>query len=227
MDGTQAGRRAIIYTRVSTGKQAESGLSLDDQRQQCLAAVGARGWVVAGEATDQGLSGRRADNRPGLGAALDQLDAGEADALVVAKLDRLARSTVDLGQIMARAERHGWTLVLLDLNVDTSTPSGELVAVVIGAIARYESRLIGERTAMTHRQRKARGLRAGQAPILDDEVRHRVAEMRTEGKSFRAIADELNAGDVPTARGGRWHASTVRHVCRSVELDDTGDERVA
>ena len=90
---------------------------------------------------------------------------------------------------------------------------------LFGAFAEYESELIADRARMTHRRRKAAGHRAGQAPILSDELRHRIADTRLGGASFGAIADELNAEGIPTARGGRWHASTVRHVCVSVERD--------
>ncbi len=216
----EAPRQAIAYTRVSTGRQAESGIGLDDQLAQVTAAVERRGWALAGHLSDEGLSGKRADNRPALADALDQLASGTADVLVVAKLDRLARSTVDLGRLMLRADREGWDLVILDLDVDTSTPSGRLMLRVVGAVAEYESDLIADRARATHRQRRARGLRAGMAPLLPDTVRHRIADERASGRTMQAIADDLNADGTPTARGGRWHPSTVRHVLASVAVDD-------
>lgn len=210
---------AIIYTRVSTGKQVDGGLSLVDQLEATTSAVESRGWTVVHHATDEGRSGKRADNRHGLQAALTMLDAGEAKVLVVAKLDRLARSTVDLGRLMVRAEKHGWDLVLLDLDIDTSTPAGRLILRVIGAVAEYESDLIADRARMTHRQLKAAGKRSGQKPILSDEVRNRVVDARNQGQTFGAIAAALNDEGIPTARGGTWHPSTVRHVVQSVEVD--------
>jgi DNA invertase Pin-like site-specific DNA recombinase len=175
---------------------------------------------VVEELSDAGLSGKRADNRPALQEALDQLRRGDADALVCAKLDRLARSTVDLAKIMADAHEQDWSLVLLDVNVDTSTPAGELVATVLGAMAQYERKLIGERVKAAHRQRKARGLRPGQAPEVPDEIRQRIAAERGEGRSLRAIAIGLNDDGVATARGGSWHASTVKHILEGLTLDD-------
>lgn len=213
-------RRAVAYTRVSTGRQADSGIGLDDQLAQVTAAVGRRGWTLAAHLSDEGLSGKRADNRPALSAALDQLAAGAADVLVVAKLDRLARSTVDLGRLMLRADAEGWDLVILDLDVDTSSPSGRLMLRVVGAVAEFESDLIADRARATHRQRRARGLRAGMTPLLPAAVRRRIAVERSEGRTLRAIADDLNGDGTPTARGGRWHPSTVAHVLRSVAVDD-------
>jgi DNA invertase Pin-like site-specific DNA recombinase len=66
--------------------------------------------------------------RPGLEAALEAIERGEADTLVVAKLDRLSRSLLDFAGIMDRSRRKGWSLVALDLALDTTTPSGELMA---------------------------------------------------------------------------------------------------
>ena len=211
--------RAITYARVSTGKQAESGLSLDDQAERMGREISRRGWELVEAHTDAGRSGRPGKSRPALEAALDALAAGEADALVVAKLDRLARSTIALSRIMQTSQEQGWALVILDPDLDTSTAAGRLTATVLGAVAEYESELIADRARMTHRRRKAAGHRAGQAPILSDELRHRIADTRTGGASFARIADELNDEGIPTAKGGRWHASTVRHVCMSVERE--------
>jgi DNA invertase Pin-like site-specific DNA recombinase len=211
--------RAITYARVSTGKQAESGLSMDDQAERMGRELERRGWEHVEAHTDAGRSGRTGKSRPALEAALDALAAGEADALVVAKLDRLARSTIALSRIMQTSQDQGWALVILDPDLDTSTAAGRLTATVLGAVAEYESELIADRARMTHRRRKAAGRRAGQAPILSDELRHHIANTRTGGASFARIADELNADGIPTAKGGHWHASTVRHVCMSVERD--------
>ena len=211
--------KAITYRRVSTGRQAESGLSLEDQTDRLAAELGRRGWDHAATYTDAGRSGRSMARRPELRAALEVLAAGEADALVVAKLDRLARSTIDLARIMGRAQAEGWSLVILDPDLDTSTPAGKLTATVLGAVAEYESELIADRARMTHRRRRMAGKRAGQAPQLPDTVRLEVAARVDQGETLAAIADDLDARQVPTARGGRWWPSTVAHVARSVDLD--------
>lgn len=211
--------RAITYSRVSTGKQAESGLSLDDQAERMSREIERRGWTLTASHVDAGRSGRTGKARPELEAALETLAAAEADALVVAKLDRLARSTIALSRIMQTSQEQGWSLVILDPDLDTSTAAGRLTATVLGAVAEYESELIADRAKMTHRRRKAAGMRAGQAPILDDGLRYRIADQRTAGTSFGAIAEGLNADGIPTARDGHWHASTIRHVCQSVQRE--------
>jgi DNA invertase Pin-like site-specific DNA recombinase len=210
--------RAITYARVSTGRQAESGLSLDDQATQTAEAVARRGWQLAARYIDT-ASAASMSGRPQLAAALDRLARGEADALVVAKLDRLARSSLDLATLLARAQRERWSLVVLDLDVDTSTPTGELLASIVGTVAQYERRLIAARASMTHAQRRRRGLRAGEPPRLDPALRTSIAARVSGGESLHSIARSLNEAETPTARGGRWYPSTVAHVARSVALD--------
>lgn len=219
MTGHSTPVRAIAYARVSTDRQAASGLSLDDQLDRTSEAIERRGWTLADVSVDAGYSGATVSGRPALSEALDALRRGDADALVVAKLDRLARSTLDLASMMARSRSEGWSLVVLDLDVDTSTPSGELLTGIVGTVAQYERRLISERARMAHRQRRRRGLRAGQAPELDDDLRRSIARRHAGGESLASIARSLNSENVPTARGGSWYASTVRHVCASVALD--------
>lgn len=211
--------RAITYARVSTGKQASSGLSLDDQRERCTALIRERGWEIVAEHVDAGRSGRSMSARPELKQALDRLDAGDADVLICAKFDRLARSLIDLSRIMQRAQAHGWNLVVLDLDLDLASASGRMVAHIIGAVAQYESDLISERTTMAHRQMHKRGRRSGQRPQTDEATRRLIAKGRKAERSYRQIADDLNARGIPTARGARWYAASVRQVERSVLLD--------
>jgi len=211
--------RAITYARVSTGRQAESGLSIEDQADRMRSELDRRGWSLVAEQVDAGRSGRTGTTRPALSAALEALTAGEADALVVATLDRLARSTIHLALIVDRAKAEGWSLVILEPNLDTSEPEGEFTATILGAVAQYESALIAKRARMTHRRRRLAGKRPGQAPILPEQIRREVADRRAAGETLAAIAADLNTRAVPTARGGRWHPSTVAHVTRSVALD--------
>lgn len=210
--------RAITYARVSTEEQADSGAGLDAQRLTLDGAVAARGWTLVASLVDEGRSGGTL-NRPSLTEALERLDAGQADALVVAKLDRLSRSVLDFARITERAKRKGWAVVALDVDVDMTTPTGELVANITSSVAQWERRIIGARTSEALQARKAAGVRLGRPVELAEEVRQRIAAERAAGDSLRTIADRLNAEGVPTARGGRWHASTVRHVMDSLALD--------
>jgi DNA invertase Pin-like site-specific DNA recombinase len=134
---------------------------------------------------------------------------------MVAKLDRLTRSMLDFATLMAAAQRERWALVALDLGVDTSTPSGEMMANVLASFAQFERRLIGQRTREGLAAARAKGVRLGNPRLqrTPDSVRRRILALRAEGVSFHAIADELNRRRVPTAQGGRrWYAMSVRAV---------------
>jgi DNA invertase Pin-like site-specific DNA recombinase len=201
---------ALGYVRVSTGGQERNGYSIKAQRAAIQADVARRGWKLVRIAEETG-SGKSMKQRPVLKALLGELDAG--DALVVAKLDRLSRSCVDFGTILAGAQKKGWTLVALDLGVDTSTAGGELLANVMISVAQWERRAIGERTRDALAAAKAKGVRLGRPPTMDPKVRTRIRALRKRGHSLRTIAERLNAENVPTAQGGRrWHAETIRQV---------------
>lgn len=121
--------RVLAYLRVSTGEQADGGAGIEAQRQAILAEAERRGWSIVEFIEDTGFSGKTT-NRPGLRLALDMLTRGEANVLVVSKMDRLSRSLLDFLTIMGEAERQGWALIALDSPADPSTPAGEMELVV-------------------------------------------------------------------------------------------------
>lgn len=210
----------IAYLRVSTEEQAVSGLGLADQRAAIAAEAERRGWHAVEYVTDDGYSAKSLA-RPGIAGALDRLRAGKAGILVVSKLDRLSRSLLDFASLMATAEREGWQLVVLDVALDTTTPSGALMAHIMSAFSEYERRLIGSRTSAALQQLKVQGVRLGRPRVMPQQVTERIVSERQEGHTLAAIADGLNTDAVPTARGGaRWYPSTVKAVLASVALDD-------
>ena len=205
----------VGYCRVSTAEQADSGLGLEAQRQAIRSECERRGWELVSVEEDAGVSGK-VTSRPGLQRALDACRRGEADGLVVAKLDRLSRSVQHAAQLLAEAEREGWALVALDLGVDLSTPAGEVMAHVLAAIAQFERRLIGQRTKDALAVKRAEGVRLGRPQVLPDRVVARIARERAAGRSLQAIADALNSECVATAHGGaKWWPSTVGKVVQS------------
>lgn len=156
--------------------------------------------------------------RPGVKAALEALKDGDADALVVAKLDRLSRSMLDFASIMAAAQKQGWGLIALDCAVDTTTPAGEAMANVLATFAQFERRLISQRTKDALAAKKEQGIRLGRPQSLPDAVVARIRAERSSGLTLAAIAGGLNRDAVPTAQGGRrWYASTIQAVLRSTE----------
>jgi DNA invertase Pin-like site-specific DNA recombinase len=204
--------RVIGYVRVSTEEQGMSGAGLEAQRRAITAECRRRGWELLETIEDRGYSAKDL-RRPGVQEALRTLEAGDAKALVVAKLDRLSRSMIDFAAVMAKAQKQNWALVALDVAVDSSTPAGEAMVHMLATFAQFERRLIAQRTREALAVKKASGVRLGRPPTLPQAVVRRIQRQRARGDSFRKIAADLNAAQVPTAQGGReWYAATVRHV---------------
>jgi DNA invertase Pin-like site-specific DNA recombinase len=189
-----------------------SGAGLDAQRRAITAECRRRGWELVETIEDRGYSAKDL-RRPGVQEALRTLEAGEAKALVVAKLDRLSRSMIDFAAVMAKAQKQNWALVALDVAVDSSTPAGEAMVHMLATFAQFERRLIAQRTREALAIKKAAGVRLGRPPTLPQSVVRRIQRQRARGDSLRAIADSLNRDEVPTAQGGaQWYPATVRHV---------------
>ena len=203
-------KRAVLYSRVSTEDQAGSGLGLADQRERLEDEARRHGWEAT-HFTDTG-SGRTLHHRPDITKALAALDAGEYDVLVVSKLDRVSRSVVDFATILERAKRHGWAFVALDLGVDTTTSTGELLAGILMTVAQWERRVISDRTAAALHQARARGVQLGRKPNLPADVINRIITERRGGASLQAICDRLTGDGIATSQGGIWHPATVRKI---------------
>lgn len=219
MSKTNQSNKAILYMRVSTEEQAVSGLGLADQRATLAGEVARRGWTDVEYVSDDGYSAKSLA-RPGITDALERLRTGKAGILVVSKLDRLSRSLLDFAGLMATAEREGWRIVVLDMNIDTTTPSGALVAHVMASFAEYERRIIGARTSAALQQLKAQGVRLGRPRVMAEQLTARIVSERAQGKTLAAIAEGLNTEGVPTSRGGaKWYPSTVKAVLTSADLD--------
>ena len=203
---------ALAYVRVSTQEQATEGASLDAQAVALVEAAERKGYRVE-VVREEGRSGKSITGRPELLAALARLDRGEAAALFAQRLDRLSRSLADFASLLDRAKRKGWTVAVLDADVDTASPSGEFLVNVLASAAQYERRIIGARTRDALAQRRREGVRLGRPALLPSQVVARIVADRAEGHSLRVIADALTAEGVATSHGGsRWYASTVRQV---------------
>ena len=214
--GPETGTRIVGYLRVSTEEQAESGLGLRAQERVIRAEASRRGWTIVGIYTDRATSGKSLAGRNALRQALADLESGQAQALVVAKLDRLSRSLLDFAGLVARSNRRGWALVAIDLGVDTTTPAGKLVASVMASVSEWERDIIGQRTREALAVRRRDGVRLGRPQTLSADIVRVIVQARADGKSLATIAARLNDDAVPTARGrGTWYPSTVRAVLGS------------
>jgi len=208
--------KALLYARVSTQLQVNDGVSLDVQERQLISAAGLAGFTDYELIREEGRSGKSITGRPALTAALKRLDTGDAQALFVTRIDRLARSTKDFLSIIDRANANKWRLVMLDLNLDTASYQGRFVVTIMSALAEMERGIIAERQKDVHKDRRARGIKwgidMGPKNKTSEEIKERIRSERSKGKSFRAIADGLNKDGIPTQNGGKWYATTVKNI---------------
>lgn len=213
---TPARTRVVGYIRVSTEHQADEGVSLDAQRARLDAFALATDLVLVGVEVDAGISAKTLD-RPGVQRALARLEDGEADGVLVAKLDRLTRSVRDLGDLVEKYFTSRFSLLSVSDAIDTRSASGRLVLNVLCSVAQWEREATAERTREALAHLKKQGVKLG-APSLgggsQGEIAavERIGALHAEGRTLRAIAATLTAEGHQTKRGGAWGAETVRKV---------------
>lgn len=206
----------IAYYRVSTDRQGRSGLGLDAQRAAVASYTQGRGEILS-EYTE--IESGRKNDRPQLAAALIECRRRKA-RLIIAKLDRLARNVAFIAHLMDS----GADFIACDM-----PDANRLTIHILAAVAEHEREAISARTKDALAAARARGQQLGNpnpAPAaaqaravasahLDThraQVRPIVADLHAQGLGLRAIARELNARGIPTARGKQWEAATVKGV---------------
>lgn len=223
----KADRPVIGYTRVSTGKQADEGVSLAMQRQKIAAYCELHGLELTETLEDAGESGKTME-RPAMCELLARVRSGAIGAVVTYKLDRLTRRTRDLLALVEdELKPRNVALVSLSESIDTGTSAGVMMLTMIGALAQMERELIAERTRAALAHKKERGDRLGTTPLgfttpepggkmepvaTELEPVRLILSRRAAGESYRTIAGALTAGGYATKRGGKWEPATVRLV---------------
>jgi DNA invertase Pin-like site-specific DNA recombinase len=154
--------------------------------------------------------------RPGLHSAFAACRQGDAEAVVVARLDRLTYSAVDLARLVAEATDAGVGLVALDVDLDLATAAGGRVAAVLGEAATWhETPLARARTVFSGRVDEHEPRRRGRPSSTPGELAERIRGLRAAGHTLQSICDVLNAEGVPTPRGGtHWRPSSLRAILR-------------
>jgi DNA invertase Pin-like site-specific DNA recombinase len=180
--------KAALYARVSTTNNGQDPeVQLRELREYCER----RGWVLAGEYVDVGISGTKV-KRPELDRLLADAHRRRFDAVVVWKFDRFARSVSHLLRALETFQALGVEFVSLSEQMDTSTPTGKMVFTVLGAVAELERSLIAERVRAGLRNARAKGKRLGRPPKeLDAKL---IAALRAQGVGWRTIAKQLGVG---------------------------------
>lgn len=213
--------RAVGYVRVSTEGQVAEGVSLELQRTKIAAWASLHDAELVAVFADEGVSGSRAD-RPGLLQAIAAAKRERA-ALVVYSLSRLSRSTLDTLRLAGDLERAGCDLVSLSEQLDTTSPAGRVIFRVLAALAEFERDQLAERTRQAMRHMKAQGRVVGSIPhgyarqgdrLIPNDAEQRIVglvrELRDQGLSLQAIADELARRGSFNRAGRTFNPKSVR-----------------
>lgn len=196
--------------RVSTDDQVENGHSLDAQDGRLREEAERRGANIE-LVPIPARSGKKMS--PELRQVLDRLARGEADGLMVAKLDRLSRSVAVTSDVIAAAQQQGWNIVIADLGIDLSTWQGRSMAHMLATFAEVERELMSDRTKEGLRIAKAKGKHLGRPALVANDVVRRIVFERENGRSYRAIAADLSTSGVLSPEGRVvWQESTVRRI---------------
>src|SRR5271169_3675041 len=216
--------KTVGYVRVSTDKR---GSSLEAQAEKIRAMALVQGAELSEIIVESGESARSL-NRPGMTKLLALVDAGDVQAIIVAKLDRLTRSVKDLCELLERFERRGVALISVAESLDTGSAAGRLVLNIMTAVSQWEREAIGERTrdAMSHK--RSNGERVGNIQFgyrlcadgkhvepdpAEQSVLDEIGRLRRSGHTMRGIAATLNHGALRTRRGSAWR---LEHVARII-----------
>jgi DNA invertase Pin-like site-specific DNA recombinase len=193
--------RVAIYARVSTVNNGQSPeMQLRELREYC----DRRGWTIAGEYVDAGISGAK-DSRPELNRLMADAHKRRFDVVCVWKFDRFARSVSHLLKALETFKSLGIEFVSYSEQMDTSTPTGKMIFTVLGAVAELERSLIAERVRAGLRNARAKGKRLGRptAKVSDIEIKKLLAS----GASMQNIGELLGCSAATVCRRARAVAS--------------------
>jgi len=230
--------QAAAYIRVSTDEQAESGYSLQMQRERIAAQIAAKGWELCRVYEDAGYSGGRLD-RPALRTMLSDIAGGLIQAVVVYKLDRLSRKQRDTMYLLEDIFlRENIQLVSISESLDTSSPTGRAMIGMLSVFAQLERDTITERLSEGRKQKAKGGGYAGGNPaigyrsergkkvITPDEAKvaavRRVFALRDENFKLQQIADLLNSEGYTTKQGASFTPTQVMRIIKRRRLYEGG-----
>jgi DNA invertase Pin-like site-specific DNA recombinase len=218
--------RTVAYLRVSTEKQSDLGVSIEAQEQKVNAYAGLYDLELVEIIIDAGASAKTLE-RPGLIKALGMLKSGEAEALLVVKLDRLTRSVADLGRLIETHFAPGKAALLsVSEQIDTRSAAGRLILNILASVSQWEREAIGERTrdAMRYKQSQNEYI-GGHAPYgfqivggeqvedaFEQSVIQQAKRFRESGISLSAIARELDSNGIRTRNGKPFVAQQIKRL---------------
>ncbi|WP_328982141.1 recombinase family protein [Streptomyces mirabilis] len=228
--GTRSTRRAAIYCRISQDRGG-AGLGVARQEEDCRALCARVGWNVVAVHVDNDVSAYSGAPRPAWQELLAEVSRGEIDAVAVWHVDRLTRSPRELEDVIDLADRHGVELATVSGEIDLATPTGRMVARMLGAAARHEAEHKAERQKRQRRQAAEAGRIAGGGtrPYGYEEdrltIRESEAEMIREGvrrvlanESLSSICRDWQERKIVGPAGQPWKPGGLRRLFASARI---------
>jgi DNA invertase Pin-like site-specific DNA recombinase len=203
--------KVLGYVSVEQNGDPEAG-GMREQAQSIDSLCRRRGWHLLELVRDVEAAGSGSLKRPGLMYAVERVAKGEASCIVVSELNRLTNSAADLSRVLESLARTDGRLVIMDVGLDTASDAGRVAANSLLRVGSWERRRVLESTRKGLAAARARRAAAG-LPAVEDvpALKQRILEMRGDGLTLQAIADQLNDEGVPTLRGGQlWRPSSVQ-----------------
>ena len=221
----------MIYTRQSKDANGDAE-AVDRQLADCRELAGTNGWDIVKEIVDNDRSATTGE-RPGWRDLLSGIDAGRFDVLIAWHPDRLYRRLRDLVDLIEVAERRSLRIAAVRSgDLDLGSPTGRMVASLLGSVAAYEVQHKGQRQRAANRQRAQHGhvgwsLRPygydridGHTVLVEDEVAvlREAADRVLAGEAMYSVVKDFNARGLTTTTGGRWQTTPLRRMLISPRL---------
>ncbi|MBM4327965.1 MAG: recombinase family protein [Deltaproteobacteria bacterium] len=221
-------KRAIGYIRVSSQEQAREGISLEMQAAKVRVYCELNDLTLVEIIEDAGISAKSIKGRPGIQSILEMVNARQIDAVVVFKLDRLARNTVECLRMAEVMDKTGVALHSITEKLDTQSALGRFFFTLTASLAEMERNLIAERTAAALAQKRANGEKTGglcpygfrsvngklEPDPAEQGVIHRMRGLRAQGVSYRGIADKLTEEGTMTRKATRFRETQIIRILR-------------
>ncbi len=218
--------KAIGYMRVSTEEQSREGISLGHQRAKIQAYCNLHDLDLVDMVEDAGISGKSIQKRPGIQAVMKMVAQKRVDAVVIYKLDRMARNTIEALMMVEEMEKAGVALHSITESLDTKSAIGRFVVRIMAALAEMERDLIAERTRDALAGKKANGGRVGLhahrgfglmgdrlVPDRREQEAIRLAkDLRKAGTPFRGIANALAERGYMNRAGKPFQPTAVKRM---------------
>ncbi|WP_225340561.1 recombinase family protein [Lysinibacillus capsici] len=228
-------KKVAIYARVSTTEQAEEGYSIDEQIRVLKEFCEKEGYVVYDEYVDRGISGKNITGRPAIKRLLADAEQKKFDIVLVWKMNRLARKSLDLMNIVEQLNSKNIAFRSYTEKYETETPTGKLHFQMMAAIAEYERNNIAENVKMgmiarakdgqwnggqvmgydvvekdsENKKRKQTGLQINEQ---EAKIIRLIFQMYTTGHGYKAIANKINQDGYRTKKNKTFSLNAIKTI---------------